>query len=195
MGKRVCLIFVGGAGRNVWKHMSHEPWPQGVARAVYVDSTPNALSPEERESFVQIGQVLLDGHGAVTPDRGRTAAESDAEALCPLWQGTDAVVIIGGLGGGLGTGAAPVIARLAHEMGLTVDAVMSTPFGFEGKQRIETAEGGVPMLRAAVDRLTLIDLDALHKARPELTLATAYETADRHVADAVKRVCWEPAAM
>lgn len=189
MNQCITLVFLGGSGRNVWRCMASDPWPSGVGRAVCIDSTPNALLPEEKEHLLLIGYERLGGRGAVTPDEGRAVAEQDAERIRTVVEGATAVVIVGGLGGGLGTGAAPVIARMARDMGLRVAAVMCTPFTFEGKRRADIAGRGVCALEGMVDRLAVIAGNRIEQDRPALNIVTAYEAADTGMADAVRDVC------
>ena len=157
---KIKVIGVGGAGNNAVNRMIEA----GINSAEYIvvntDSQILALSPCENR--VQIGEQLTKGLGAgADPEVGRAAAEESKDALTDLIKGTDLLFITAGMGGGTGTGAAPVIAKIARDMKILTVAVVTEPFAFEGKKRMENTVKGLENLKKYVDTLVIIPNDKI----------------------------------
>ena len=154
------VIGVGGAGTNAVNCMV-ESGLQGV-EFIAINTDKQALALSQATTKVQIGDKLTKGLGAgANPDVGQRAAEENREEIAKLVKGSDLVFITCGMGGGTGTGAAPVIAEIAREMGILTIGVVSKPFLFEGKPRMRNAEAGISKLKAHVDTLVVVPNDRL----------------------------------
>lgn len=171
------VIGIGGGGNSAVNRMVNA----GIKSAefVAVNTDKQALLMSKAQHRVQIGEKLTRGLGAGTdPEIGYKAAEESKEVLADMLKDTDLVFITAGMGGGTGTGAAPVIAGLAKEMGILTIAVVTKPFEFEGVFRMRNAEKGIKALRANVDTLVVIPNDKLLKVVPKGTFLDAFRTAD-----------------
>lgn len=156
------VIGVGGGGGNAVEHMVRERI-EGVDFFV-VNTDAQALRKTAVGQTIQIGNTVTKGLGAgANPEVGRTAAEEDRESLHSALAGADMVFIAAGMGGGTGTGAAPVVAEVAKELGILTVAVVTKPFNFEGKKRMAFAEQGIAELSKHVDSLITIPNDKLLK--------------------------------
>ena len=154
------VIGVGGAGTNAVNCMV-EAGLQGV-EFIAINTDKQALALSQATVKVQIGEKLTKGLGAgANPDVGQHAAEENREEIANLVKGSDLVFITCGMGGGTGTGAAPVIAEIAREMGILTIGVVSKPFMFEGKPRMRNAMAGIERLKAYVDTLVVVPNDRL----------------------------------
>ena len=154
------VIGVGGAGTNAVNCMV-EAGLQGVD-FIAVNTDKQALNLSKATTKVQIGEKLTKGLGAgANPEVGQHAAEENREEISKLIKGSDLVFITCGMGGGTGTGAAPVIAEIAREMGILTIGVVSKPFMFEGKPRMRNAQAGIDRLKAHVDTLVVVPNDRL----------------------------------
>ncbi|MGP4059727.1 cell division protein FtsZ [Halobacillus sp. H74] len=154
------VIGVGGGGSNAVNRMI-EHGVQGV-EFIAVNTDAQALNLSKAEVKMQIGGKLTRGLGAgANPDVGRKAAEESKEQLEEALQGADMVFVTAGMGGGTGTGAAPVIAQVAKELGALTVGVVTRPFTFEGRKRSTQASGGTESLKGAVDTLIVIPNDRL----------------------------------
>lgn len=154
------VIGVGGAGTNAVNCMV-ESGLQGVD-FIAINTDKQALALSLSSTKVQIGDKLTKGLGAgANPDVGKRAAEENREEIAKLVKGSDLVFITCGMGGGTGTGAAPVIAEIAREMGILTIGVVSKPFLFEGKPRMRNAEAGINRLKTHVDTLVVVPNDRL----------------------------------
>ena len=154
------VIGVGGAGTNAVNCMV-EAGLQGVD-FIAVNTDKQALALSKANTKVQIGEKLTKGLGAgANPDVGARAAEENREEITKLVKGSDLVFVTCGMGGGTGTGAAPVIAEIAREMGILTIGVVSKPFLFEGKPRMRNADAGIEKLKAHVDTLVVVPNDRL----------------------------------
>lgn len=154
-GAVIKVIGVGGGGGNAINRMIEE----GVAGVEFIAANTDvqALSSSKAETVIQLGPKLTRGLGAGgNPEVGRKAAEESEEALTNVLTGADMVFITAGMGGGSGTGAAPVIARIAKSLGALTVAVVTRPFGFEGNKRGNFAIEGIEGLREQVDTLLII---------------------------------------
>lgn len=157
---RIKVIGVGGAGNNAVNRMLEAGINCAEYFVVNTDSQILALSPCENK--IQIGSALTKGLGAgADPDIGRAAAEESKEELTEAIKGTDLLFITAGMGGGTGTGAAPVIAKIARDMKILTVAVVTEPFGFEGKKRMENTVKGLENLKKYVDTLIIIPNDKI----------------------------------
>ncbi len=155
---RLMVVGVGGAGTNVLKQMPQD----GTVRRLAVNTDAQTLPHALADDRVCLGEQLTRGHGTGgQPEVGAAAAEASRQHLLSLLRGVDLVFITAGLGGGTGTGAAPVIARLARECGALTIGLASLPFSFEGNHRRHIAEAGLATLEQAVDALFVIPNDRL----------------------------------
>ena len=156
------VIGVGGGGGNAVEHMVRERIEGVEFFAVNTDA--QALRKTAVGQTIQIGTNITNGLGAgANPEVGRTSAEEDREALRSALEGADMVFIAAGMGGGTGTGAAPVVAEVAKDLGILTVAVVTKPFNFEGKKRMAFAEQGIAELSKHVDSLITIPNDKLLK--------------------------------
>jgi len=175
---RLMVVGVGGGGGNVVDRM-FDTCVQGVDLVV-VNTDAQVLEVVRAHQTLQIGRKLTHGLGAGgNPEVGKLAAEESREEIADLLHGVDMVFITAGMGGGTGTGAAPVIAGLARESGILTTAIVTRPFGFEGIARAQKAEEGIARLSQNVDALICISNDKLLKVAPADTPITkAFEMAD-----------------
>ena len=149
------VVGVGGGGGNAVQHMANSAL-EGV-EFICANTDAQALSGMTGNSVLQIGNELTKGLGAgANPEIGRKAALEDRERIAEALQGTDMVFITAGMGGGTGTGAAPIVAEVAKELGILTVAVVTTPFPFEGRKRLLIANEGLGELRDCVDSLIII---------------------------------------
>lgn len=156
------VIGVGGGGGNAVEHMVRERIEGVEFFAVNTDA--QALRKTAVGQTIQIGNGITKGLGAgANPEVGRNAAEEDRDALRAALEGADMVFIAAGMGGGTGTGAAPVVAEVAKDLGILTVAVVTKPFNFEGKKRMAFAEQGITELSRHVDSLITIPNDKLLK--------------------------------
>ena len=163
------VIGVGGAGNNAVNRMV-DSGLRGV-EFIAINTDKQALALSKASQKMQIGEKLTKGLGAgANPDIGKRAAEESREEIAGIMQGADMVFVTCGMGGGTGTGAAPVIAEIAREQGILTIGVVSKPFLFEGRQRMKNAETGIEALKANVDTLVVVPNDRLlqvvNKATP-----------------------------
>jgi cell division protein FtsZ len=157
---RIKVVGVGGGGCNAVGRMIKEGL-SGV-EFVAVNTDAQALMQSEAPTRVRIGDKLTRGLGAGgNPENGRKAAEESAQELYEVLKGTDMVFVTAGIGGGTGTGAAPVVAQIAREIGALTIGVVTRPFTFEGARRAQTAESGIAKLKELVDTLIVIPNDRL----------------------------------
>lgn len=153
------VIGVGGCGCNAVDHMIHNEM-KGV-EFISMNTDAQALKNTRAETSLQLGSGITRGLGAgANPDVGREAALEDRDRIAELIQGSDMLFITAGMGGGTGTGAAPIVAQVAKEMGILTVAVVSKPFEFEGK-RLKAAQIGMEELSQHVDSLIIIPNDKL----------------------------------
>lgn len=172
------VIGIGGGGSNAVNRMI-EAGLKGVEFvAVNTDSQSLLLSNADKK--IQIGSKLTRGLGAgANPDIGRKAAEESESELAELLSGADMVFITSGMGGGTGTGAAPIVAKIAKEIGILTVAVVTKPFSFEGKKRMAQAEVGTAELKTKVDTLIVIPNDRLLQVVEKRTsIVEAFTIAD-----------------
>ncbi len=182
------VIGVGGGGSNVVNRMVRSGM-QGVD-FIAVNTDKQALTVSSATHKVQIGEKLTEGQGAGSnPEVGRKSAEESRTQIGKILEGTDMVFITAGMGGGTGTGAAPILADLAKEAEILTIGVVTKPFNFEGRRRMEQAEEGIANLRARVDALVIIPNDRLKYATDQkITFANAFEIADDVLRQAVQSI-------
>ena len=179
------VIGVGGGGNNVVNRMV----TSGVKGVdfVAVNTDKQALNSSAASYKIQIGEKLTGGKGAGSdPEVGRKAAEESRNQLSKALENTDMVFVTAGMGGGTGTGAAPVVAESAREQGILTVGVVTKPFGFEGRRRMTQAEQGIEELRGKVDSLVIIPNERLKYATDQkITFSNAFEIADDVLRQAV----------
>lgn len=182
-GLNVCkikVIGVGGAGNNAVNRMIDLNISSAQFVAVNTDKQALMLSKAPFENRIQIGETLTKGLGAGSdPEMGEKAAEESKDAIENVVRGVDLLFIAAGMGGGTGTGAAPVIARIAKESGCVTVAVVTKPFAFEGRRREENAKKGILNLSKYVDTIVIIPNDKLLEALPnDISMIDALKVAD-----------------
>ena len=185
---RIKVIGVGGAGNNAINRMIEARITCTEYVVVNTDSQILALSPCENK--IQIGTQLTKGLGAgADPDVGRAAAEESKDVLTEVIKGTDLLFITAGMGGGTGTGAAPVIAKIARDMKILTVAVVTEPFGFEGKKRMENTAKGLENLKKYVDTLIIIPNDKIKTVVAKNTpMREALRVADEILKQGIKGI-------
>ena len=182
------VIGVGGAGNNVVNRMVRSG-AKGVD-FVAVNTDKQALNVSSATYKIQIGEKLTQGQGAgADPEVGRKAAEESRNQIAKALEDTDMVFITAGMGGGTGTGGAPIVAEIAKEQGILTVAVVTKPFGFEGRRRMQQAEKGIDELKGKVDSLVIIPNERLkHATDQKITFANAFEIADDVLRQAVQSI-------
>lgn len=172
------VIGIGGGGNNAVNRMINANITS--AQFVAINTDKQALLMSKADYRLQIGEKLTRGLGAgADPEIGQKAAEESKASISEMLKDSDLVFITAGMGGGTGTGAAPIIAQLAKEMGILTIAVVTKPFNFEGKKRMENAERGIDNLKKYVDTLVIIPNDKLLKLVPKGTpIVEAFRYAD-----------------
>ena len=177
-GVNIKVIGVGGGGNNAVNRMISTNI-RGV-QFVAINTDGQALDSSCAATKMVIGEKITKGKGAGSnPEVGRRSAEESIDEIRALLEGTDMVFITAGMGGGTGTGAAPVIARVAREMDLLTVGIVTKPFSFEGARRMRQAEEGIAELNKYVDSLIVIPNDRLKNVEgTNITLANAFEIAD-----------------
>ncbi|WP_281963117.1 cell division protein FtsZ [Acinetobacter johnsonii] len=184
---RFTVFGVGGAGGNAVQHML-ESDIQGV-KFVCANTDKQALDRMNAQFKIQLGEQSTRGLGAgANPNVGQAAAEESRDLIRQHLEGTDMVFVTAGMGGGTGTGAAPVVAEIAKEMGILTVGVVTTPFNFEGKRRLQSAEQGIEALEAHVDSLIIIPNQRLLKVFRDISMKDAYKKADDVLLNAVRSI-------
>ena len=185
---KIKVIGVGGGGGNAINDMLYS----GVTGVEYIAANTDKQDLEKSLADVklQIGEKLTKGQGAgASPETGRLAAEEDIEKIQELLKGTDMLFITAGMGGGTGTGAAPIVAKLAKEMGILTVGVVTKPFGFEGKIRMKNAEDGIKDLKANVDTLITIPNDRLLQiVQKNTSMVDAFSIADNVLKQGIQSI-------
>lgn len=185
---KIIVIGVGGAGNNAVNRMVDENI-KGV-EFVGVNTDKQALSLCKAPKLIQIGEKLTKGLGAgAQPEVGQKAAEESIEELTDTIQGADMIFVTCGMGGGTGTGAAPVVAKIAKDQGILTVGVVTKPFRFEAKQRMLNAVSGIERLKASVDTLIVIPNDKLLEiVDRRTTMPDALKKADEVLQQAVQGI-------
>ncbi len=171
------VVGVGGGGGNAIDRMVE--YVTGV-EFISINTDKQSLNRSKATQKVQIGEKITHGKGAGSkPEVGEKAAEESREVIAELLKDTDMVFITAGMGGGTGTGAAPIVAEVAKEMGILTVGIVTTPFLFEGKRRMEQAQQGIQKLQQHVDSLIVIPNERLkHISEEKITLQNAFFAAD-----------------
>ena len=182
------VIGVGGGGNNVVNRMV-KTGTKGV-EFIAVNTDKQALEASSATNKIQIGEKLTNGKGAgADPEVGRKAAEENRNQVSKALEDTDMVFITAGMGGGTGTGAAPIVADIAKELGILTVGVVTKPFRFEGMRRMRQAEAGITELREKVDSLVIIPNERLKLATDQkITMVNAFEIADDVLQQAVQSI-------
>ena len=185
---KIKVIGVGGAGNNVINRMINAG-VDGV-EFVAVNTDKQDLNKSVCKNKLQIGEKLTNGMGAGSkPEVGKKSAEESRAAISKALENTDMVFITAGMGGGTGTGAAPIVADLAHEAGILTVGVVTKPFKFEGANRMRQAEQGIEDLKGKVDSLIIIPNDRLkYVTDQKITFANAFGIADDVLKQAVTSI-------
>lgn len=186
-GARIKVIGVGGGGSNAVNRMI-DAGIKGV-EFIVANTDLQALNASMAPMKIQLGSKSTRGLGAGSnPEIGRQAAMEDHEKLLDILEGSDMVFVTAGLGGGTGTGAAPVVASLAMELGILTVAVVTKPFMVEGKKRMAQAEQGLADLRGCVDTLLTIPNSKLREVEEKITIMEAFRRADDVLLQAVRGI-------
>jgi len=182
------VIGVGGGGGNAIEHMISQN-VDGV-EFVCANTDSQALRNSRAKTLIQLGEELTKGLGAgANPEIGRQAAEENRELIREILAGTDMVFITAGMGGGTGTGAAPIVAEVAKELGILTVAVVTKPFVFEGRKRMLLAEEGIKKLAASVDSLiTIPNNKLLPVLGKNISLLNAFKAANDVLLGAVQGI-------
>lgn len=175
---KIKVLGVGGGGNNAVNRMIEANVQS--AEFVAINTDKQALLISKADKRLQIGERLTKGMGAgAIPEIGRKAAEESKASITEILKGTDLVFITAGMGGGTGTGAAPVIAQIAKELGILTVGIVTKPFQFENRKRMENAEKGIAELKKYVDTIVVIPNERLLTILPEkTTLVEAFRYAD-----------------
>lgn len=185
---QIKVIGVGGGGGNAINRMV-DAGIQGV-EFVAVNTDKHVLVHSKATNKIQIGEKVTTGQGAgARPEVGRKAAEESEELIKEALKGTDMVFITAGMGGGTGTGAAPVIAQMAKEMGILTVGIVTKPFAFEGSHRMKQAEAGIAELAQNVDSLVVIPNERLKLVSDQkITFLNAFSVADDVLRQGVRSI-------
>ena len=175
---QIKVVGVGGGGGNAVNRMV-DAGVKGV-EFIAVNTDKAALFLSKADQKVQIGDKTTSGMGAGgNPDNGRAAAEESRDEIAAAIRSADMIFITAGMGGGTGTGAAPVVAEVAKELGILTVGIVTKPFGFEGKKRMTQAEAGIAALREHVDSLVVIPNERLKfVSEQKITFKNAFDIAD-----------------
>jgi cell division protein FtsZ len=187
-GAVIKVIGVGGGGGNAVEHMVQQNI-EGV-EFICANTDAQALKTASSRTVLQLGSNVTKGLGAgANPDLGRQAALEDRERIIECVQGADMVFITAGMGGGTGTGGAPVVAQIAKELGILTVAVITKPFPFEGKKRLQVADDGISQLSEYVDSLITIPNEKLLTVLGKnVSLLDAFKTANEVLQGAVQGI-------
>ena len=182
------VIGVGGGGGNAVNRMVSDGL-QGV-EFIAMNTDQQALAKNHAATKVQLGSKLTKGRGAgADPEIGQRAAEESKDEIANALKGSQMVFITAGMGGGTGTGAAPVVAEVAHDLGILTVGIVTKPFSFEGKRKMAQAEQGIASLMMHVDSLIVIPNERLKLISQEkITLMNAFEAADNVLRQGVESI-------
>lgn len=175
---QIKVVGVGGGGGNALNRMV-ATGVQGV-EFISINTDKQALFRSQATNKIQIGEKITRGQGAGSkPEIGQKAADESRDEICAAIKGTDMIFITAGMGGGTGTGAAPVVAQIAKDMGILTVGIVTKPFAFEGRRRMEQAETGIAALREHVDSLIIIPNERLkYVSEQRISLVNAFSVAD-----------------
>src|SRR3990167_9997954 len=183
---RILVIGIGGGGGNAVEHMMVENIKGVDFICANIDA--QALGRSSARFLIPLGEVMTKGvGGGADPEVGRQAAEENQEKIKEILKGADMVFLTAGMGGGTGTGAAPVVASIAKELGILTVAVVTKPFAFEGRKRMDLAEQGIKQLSQYVDSLiTIPNNKLLSVLGKNVTLLNAFKAANNVLLGAVQ---------
>ena len=175
---QIKVVGVGGGGGNAVNRMV-DAGVRGV-EFIAINTDKAALYQSKANQKIQIGEKTTSGMGAgANPDKGKGAAEESKDEIAGAIRSADMIFITAGMGGGTGTGAAPVVAQIAKELGILTVGIVTKPFAFEGKRRMDQAEAGIAALREHVDSLVVIPNERLKfVSEQKITFKNAFEIAD-----------------
>ncbi|GIV58639.1 MAG: cell division protein FtsZ [Rhodothermaceae bacterium] len=184
---KICVIGVGGGGGNAINNMM-EQGIQGV-EFIAINTDAQALAANLAPHKIQAGKGLTKGLGAgARPSVGAEAVEESREEIEALLRGFDMAFITAGMGGGTGTGGAPIVAAIARRLGILTVAIVTKPFMAEGRRRLQAAEAGISLLRDNVDTLITISNERLLDLVPDATLIEAFKKADEVLYNATRGI-------
>lgn len=185
---RIKVIGVGGGGNNAVNRMIDAGL--GGVEFVAINTDKQALLRSQANQKIQIGEKLTKGLGAgANPDMGAKAAEESYDDIAQAISGSDMVFVTAGMGGGTGTGAAPVVAKIAKDMGILTLGIVTKPFMFEGKQRMNRADEGIAALKEAVDAIVTVPNDRLLQvSNQHTTFVDAFKIADEVLLKGVRGI-------
>ena len=188
-GVNIKVIGVGGGGNNAVNRMISSN-VRGVD-FIAINTDKQALARSSAQHKIPIGEKITKGHGAgANPEIGARAAEESLEEIRNSITGADMVFITAGMGGGTGTGAAPIVAKIAQEMGILTIGVVTKPFAFEGEKRMTQAEAGIQEFGQFVDSLVIIPNERLKQvSETRITLFNAFAIADDVLSHGVQSIC------
>lgn len=186
-GVNIKVVGVGGGGNNALNRMINTN-VRGV-EFIAINTDTQALMKSNASIQIAIGERCAKGKGAGSnPDLGAMAAEESSDQIKEALEGADMVFIAAGMGGGTGTGAAPVVARIAQEMGILTVGIVTKPFHFEKKKRMDQAEAGIENLKQYVDSLIIIPNERLKEVEEKVTLMNAFQIADDVLSHGVQSI-------
>jgi cell division protein FtsZ len=185
---RIKIVGIGGAGKNATNYMIKSK-VQGV-EFVVINTDAQDLHHSLAKKKIHIGKNLTNGLGAgMDPDLGKRAAEETAEEIQDILKGSNMVFITAGFGGGTGTGGAPIVAKIAKDLGVLTVAIVTKPFSFEGAKRNEIAKIGLEKLKQEVDAIIIIPNDRILNVAPEgTTMENAFAMSDKILKEAVEGI-------
>ena len=185
---RIKIVGVGGGGSNAVERMLEANIP--MVEYITINTDDGGYNSSRAETKLQIGKRETRGRGAgADPAKGQRSAEENRKDIEELLKNCDMLFITAGMGGGTGTGAAPVVAEIARKMGILTVAVVTKPFAFEGKKRMDNALSGIERLEKHVDSMVIIPNDNLKKvSQIKITLCNAFEIADNVLVQTVKNL-------
>lgn len=184
---RIVVIGVGGAGNNAVNRMIDDDI--GSVEFYVANTDRQSLATSKAQNRIVLGENVTEGLGAGgEPEVGRLAAEASVEEIRKIVKGANLVFIAAGMGGGTGTGAAPIIASIAREEGALTVAIVTRPFSFEGKKRIANSVEGLNSLKDAVDAIIIVSNDKLLMVNGTQPISEAFSESDRVLAQSVKTV-------
>lgn len=187
LGTNIKIIGVGGAGGNAINTMILNEL--GGVEFIAANTDSGDLTKSRANMKMQLGKKLTRGLGTgANPETGSRSAEESKDEIKGHLEGADMIFLAAGMGGGTGTGAAPIIAKIAREMGILTLGIVTRPFPFEGRKRAENAENGIRHLREYVDTLIVIPNEKLCEIYGQSTLSAAFDQADNVLYQAAKAV-------
>ncbi len=181
-GPIIKVIGIGGAGGNIVNTMIRQKQSVKSVEFIVANTDRQALSRSEAENKIELGRTGLGAGGR--PEVGQAAANEAREEIANYLNGASMVFITAGMGGGTGTGAAPIVAEVAQELDILTVAIVTKPFSFEGSRRMKNAEAGLKELKTKVHSMIVILNDKLDEGREEATLKECFERADKVLYDA-----------